>query len=135
MGGWNLFAGKIVAIENGFALIEGGGGERYRVAAGAHRSGEQVDFGIRRDRVHLAAKEGASNAVSGQVHAIEYQGNWVKVTLTRPSGARLVAVIEDQEFFGRPAKVGDQVNATFAPEAAHFMAKGTGSQSMIGEPV
>jgi len=135
MGGWNLFAGKIAGIENGLALIEGDGGERYKAPAGQRRTGEQVDFGIRRDRIHLAAKDGATNAVSGQVHAIEYQGNWVKVTLTRPNGARLVAVIEDQEFFGRPAKVGDQVKATFAPEDAHFMAKATGTQNLIGEPV
>ncbi len=135
MGGWNSFAGKIVGIENGVALVDGEGGERYRAAAGQHRIGDQVDFGIRRDHIHLAAKEAAGSAISGQVHAIEYQGSWVKVTLTRKNGARLVAVIEDKEFFARPTKVGDQAQATFAPDAAHFMTKGAGSQSMIGEPV
>ncbi|MSO70045.1 MAG: ABC transporter ATP-binding protein [Alphaproteobacteria bacterium] len=135
MGGWNSFAGKVVGLESGIALVEGEGGERYRVVAGQQRTGDLVDFGIRRDHVHLAAKDGAGVAISGQVHAIEYQGSWVKVTLTRKNGARLVAVIEDKEFFARPTKVGDFAQATFAPESVHFMAKATGSQNLIGEPV
>ena len=135
MGGWNLFAGKVTGIENGFALVKSESGEHYHVAAGQHASGHQVDFGIRRDRIHLAPKEGgAPNHVAGEVHAVEYQGNWVKVSITRGNGDRLVAVIEDQEYFVNPAKVGDRVEATFAPEDAHFMARSTGTQNLIGEP-
>jgi putative spermidine/putrescine transport system ATP-binding protein len=136
MGGWNLFAGRVAGIENGRALVESNNGERYRVAATQrHAAGDQLDFGIRRDRIHLAPKEGgAPNHVAGEVHAVEYQGNWVKVSITRKNGARLVAVIEDQEYFANPAKVGDPVEATFAPDDAHFMERSTGTQNLIGEP-
>jgi len=135
MGGWNLFSGKVVGIENGHALVKSENGEQYHVAAAGRAAGDEVDFGIRRDRIHLAPKDAnVPNHVAGEVHAIEYQGNWVKVSLERKSGHRLVAVIEDQEYFANPAKVGDRVEATFAPQDAHFMERSKGSQNLIGEP-
>jgi putative spermidine/putrescine transport system ATP-binding protein len=135
MGGWNLFRGRVEGFEDGVALIDSGAGERYRVAAAGLGRGAEVDFGIRRDRVHLLSGEtGLHNAVAGRVHAIEYQGTWVKVSIGRAIGTRLVAVIEDKEFFDRPVKVGDEVRATFAPESAHYMERATGTQNLIGEP-
>ena len=136
MGGWNVFRGKVEGIESGLALVDGGNGERFRVPAAKLARGGETDFGVRRDRVHLLnGQTGVQNAVSGKVHALEYQGNWVKVSIEREGGARLVAVIEDKEFFARPVKVGDQVQATFMPDAVHFMERATGSQNLIGEPV
>jgi len=40
----------------------------------------------RRDKIHLGRSDSEDkNSVTGVVHAIEYQGNWVKVTIVKPN--------------------------------------------------
>ena len=134
MGGWNVVSGTIAEVNNGEATIKGGDGMVYGANANGEGVGAEMNIGIRRDKVHIARDTaGDKNSVAGVVHAIEYQGNWVKVTIIKPNDERLVAVIEDQEFFETPAKVGDNVHAVWSIEDGRVLEKALGSQNLIGE--
>ena len=102
-----------------------------------HQVGEEVNFGIRRDKVHSGGRGASIWTVAtrwaASVHAIEYQGNWVKLTMTREQKRELVAVIEDREYFANPTKVGDQVTVTWASEDVRLMERASGAQNLIGE--
>ena len=136
MGGWNVFAGTVSEVESKLVTVAGTEGDSFHLPPDGHEVGQEVNFGIRRDKVHLAGGEvdlDRSNALGGTVHAIEYQGNWVKLTMTREDRRNLVAVIEDREYFTNPAKVGDQVTVTWASEDVRVMERATGAQNLIGE--
>jgi len=55
------------------------------------------------------------------------------VTVVKPNDERLVAVIEDHEFFQEPATVGDNVHATWSIVDGRVLEKALGSQNLIGE--
>ena len=136
MGGWNVFAGKVSGVEDTVVTVAGTEGDQFHLPRNGHQVGQDVNFGIRRDKVHLAggsAEAGGGNALGGTVHAIEYQGNWVKLTMTREQKRDFVAVIEDREYFANPTKVGDAVTVTWASEDVRLMERATGSQNLIGE--
>ena len=134
MGGWNVLKGTVAEIENNATKLKGDDGQLYQVGANGKEVGNVVSFGVRRDKVHLASEEEAeNNAVSGVVHALEYQGNWVKVTIVKPNDERLVAVIEDYEFFKKPANVGDNVVATWAAGDGRMLDEAIGDKNIIGE--
>jgi len=136
MGGWNVFSGAVRDSKNNMETLKGPGSEVYQVPAQGKKEGSDLSFGVRRDKVHLLGTEGQEdrgNALSGKVNAVEYQGNWVKVTIDRPEADQIVAVIEDREYFTNPANVGDDVTATWSPTDVHFMEKALGEQNLIGE--
>ena len=136
MGGWNVFNGTVAGSEANLNTVKGAAGEEFHVPSNGHSQGQDLSFGVRRDKVHLAGGAGQAdrgNSLNGKVHAIEYQGNWVKVTIDRPDAPELVAVIEDREYFTNPANVGDEVTATWSAEDVHFMEKAMGEQNLIGE--
>ncbi|MBT6443121.1 MAG: ABC transporter ATP-binding protein [Alphaproteobacteria bacterium] len=136
MGGWNVFGGQVAGVEADMQTVRGAAGEEFHVPVDGHTKGQDLNFGVRRDKVHLAGTDGQEdrgNSLNGKVHAIEYQGSWVKVTIERPDAPELVAVIEDREYFARPANVGDEVTATWSAEDVHLMEKAIGEQNLIGE--
>ena len=134
MGGWNVVNGTIADVSNGETTIKGGEDEVYGLRANGQAVGASLSIGIRRDKVHLSGGQSdGKNSIAGVVHAIEYQGNWVKVTIVRPNDERLVAVIDDHEFFEKPAKVGDNVHAVWAVEDGRALEEALGSQNLIGE--
>lgn len=134
MGGWNVVRGTVAEITDGEATVKGSDGMLYAVKANGEAVGGDMNIGIRRDKIHLNLDRGGDkNSVPGLVHAIEYQGNWVKVTIVKPNDERLVAVIEDQEFFKSPATVGDNVHAVWSVGDGRLLEKALGSQNLIGE--
>ena len=134
MGGWNVVSGTVAEVNNGEATIKGGDGLLYGAKASGEAVGADMNIGIRRDKIHLKRDAaGDKNSVAGVVHAIEYQGNWVKVTVVKPNDERLVAVIEDHEFFQDPATVGDNLHATWSIVDGRVLEKALGSQNLIGE--
>jgi putative spermidine/putrescine transport system ATP-binding protein len=134
MGGWNVVNGTVAEVNNGQMTLKGDSGEVYHLTATGTDVGRSLSFGIRRDKVYLGGSEGdAQNSVKGVVHALEYQGNWVKVTIVKPNDERIVAVIDDHEFFSNPAKVGDNVHAAWTTEEGRALEQAIGSQNLIGE--
>src|SRR5262249_18425434 len=82
--------------------------------------GARLVGSIRRDRVSVSKAQGCAtasgkvNALLGEVHAIEYQGSYVKVTIQRPSGEEFVANVIEGDFFRDPLAIGDSMLASWA---------------------
>ena len=136
MGGWNVLSGQVLSDNENLSTVKSPYGEEFHVPKNGHNKGEDLSFGVRRDKIHLLGsgdQKDMGNSLNGKVHAIEYQGNWVKVTIDRSDTEQLVAVIEDKEYFSNPANVGDQVTATWSASDVHFMERAEGEQNLIGE--
>jgi putative spermidine/putrescine transport system ATP-binding protein len=115
MGGQNVLSGKVEAISDGVAILRHDSGDRFAVPAdgSACTEGELVFCALRRDRIELE-KAGATgraepNVLHGRVHAIEYQGSYVKITLDVEGVDEFVAFVGDNRFFDHPVDLGDRV--------------------------
>jgi putative spermidine/putrescine transport system ATP-binding protein len=121
MGGQNVLSGKLVAVANGEALLASAQDDRFALPwrRSDAQEGALVHCAVRRDRVQLEplggpGRAGPVNALAGTVHAIEYQGSYVKVTLDVPGWPGFVANLADDRFFAAPVDIGDPVLARWA---------------------
>jgi putative spermidine/putrescine transport system ATP-binding protein len=118
MGGQNVLSGKVTAVADGEAILLSEPGDRFALPFQGSTDfvGTLVHCAVRRDRIQLEkvpapGRSGQVNAMTGEVHAIEYQGSYVKVTLDVPGWPDFVANVSDAEFFAAPADLGDRVLA------------------------
>ncbi len=122
IGGQNVISGIVERSAGGAAIAVTGTGSRIEVPLGnGHAAaGEQVFGSIRRDRIAVRRQaKGTSvadlmNAVAGEVHAIENQGSYVKVTVDLGDGEEFVANILDEDYFVDPIDIGEAVVASWA---------------------
>jgi putative spermidine/putrescine transport system ATP-binding protein len=117
-------------VDGGVATLIDGTGARFAtpVKSTAPAEGQEIACCVRRDRVeveklHAPARSprDATNVVSGAVHAIEYQGSYVKVTIDVPRSEQFVAHLADHVFFATPLDIGDAVLARWATEDVHLL--------------
>jgi putative spermidine/putrescine transport system ATP-binding protein len=122
IGGQNVLAGTVENVVNGYAIVTSDDGARLSIA-GYKKSlskGTRLVGSIRRDRVSVIKAEGSTmlsnevNTLLGEVHAIEYQGSYVKVTIQRPAGEEFVANVFDEDFFRDVFDIGDRVLARWS---------------------
>ncbi len=121
IGGQNVLSGAVERVAGGAAIAVTGTGARIEIPLGnAHVTpGEQVFGSLRRDRVAVRRREpGAAggellNAFAGEVHAIENQGSYVKVTIDAGDGEEFVANVLDEDFFLDPIDIGAPVVASW----------------------
>ena len=130
MGGQNVLAGTVVSVDGGVATLVDGTGARFAtpVKSTAPAEGQEIACCVRRDRVEVEklhaparASGDSTNVVSGAVHAIEYQGSYVKVTIDVPRSEQFVANLADHVFFATPLDIGDAVLARWATEDVHLL--------------
>ncbi len=127
MGGWNVFQGEVSKMANGAAEIHSPTGEEYHLGRSDIAVGANIGFSIRRDKVHLVRgkTDGPSkeaNCLSGEVHAIEYQGTWVKITMAHGAKSELlVANVNEAEYFVDPVGLGDAVEARWKAKDVHLL--------------
>ena len=130
MGGQNVLTGTVVSVEGGAATLIDGTGARFAtpVKSTAPAEGQEIACCVRRDRVeveklHAPARSprDSTNVVSGAVHAIEYQGSYVKLTIDVPGSEQFVANLADHVFFATPLDIGDAVLARWATEDVHLL--------------
>jgi putative spermidine/putrescine transport system ATP-binding protein len=122
MGGQNVLTGTVESVVDGHAIVAGDDGARLSIAVDKERlvKGSRLVGSIRRDRVSVSKAEGGAtpsnevNALLGEVHAIEYQGSYVKVTIQRPAGEEFVANVFDEDFFRDALDIGDRVLARWS---------------------
>ena len=122
MGGQNVLTGTVESVVDGYAIVAGDDGARLSTTVYKEGlvKGSPLVGSIRRDRVSVTKAEGGAtpsnevNALLGEVHAIEYQGSYVKVTIQRPAGDEFVANIFDEEFFRDALDIGDRVLARWS---------------------
>jgi putative spermidine/putrescine transport system ATP-binding protein len=133
MGGQNVLVGEVSSIADGMATLKSAPGDRFVVplASLPGRQGELVHCSVRRDRIQLekayaGARPTQANTLLGEVHAIEYQGTYVKVTLDIEGWPDFVANVTDERFFAEPVDIGDHVLARWSPTDVHVLAADLG---------
>jgi putative spermidine/putrescine transport system ATP-binding protein len=132
MGGQNVLIGRVSAAQGGKVMLDLAGGGRVEFTSSkAPPMGSAIHISVRRDHIHLtepANKDGKDtvNTVTGKVRVTEYQGSWVKVTLEGVSPEDFVINLSDSEFFAKPVKAGDIVDARWSSADVHILAGGAG---------
>lgn len=126
MGGQNVLAGKLRAVEDGSALLDGPNGARYRVPLRGNDAavGSDVYFSVRRDLIELrrgVPDELEENSVHDDVEGVEYQGIYFKITLSRVAGEEFIVIEPDSRFLANPVAFGEKVAASWRPEDAHLL--------------
>jgi putative spermidine/putrescine transport system ATP-binding protein len=130
MGGQNVLAGTVIAVIGDTATLVDGTGARFTipVKSTAPAKGEAISCCIRRDRVEVERMRApspspgeATNVFAGTVHAIEYQGAYVKVTIDVPRREQFVANLADHAFLAAPLDIGDAVVARWGTEDVHLL--------------
>src|SRR5215471_4195095 len=130
MGGHNVLSGTVTAVAHGMAILVSASGERYAVLLPPQTVtvDDTVCCSIRRDRIVVtktppcgAPMPAESNTICGTVHAVEYQGAYVKVTIQRPEQEDFVAHVADGDFFTQHVDLGDRVVALWATEDVHLL--------------
>ena len=129
MGGQNVLSGTVTAVANGIARLVSDSGEHYAMLLSPQAAvNDTVFFSMRRDHIALekASSHGGNapvqtNAICGLVHAVEYQGAYVKVTIERPGQEDFVAHLADSDFFTQQLAIGDRVMARWSVEAIHLL--------------
>ncbi len=129
IGGQNVLKGRVERHTDRQTILVGSRGERIAIPAGGIRppDGSSVSCSIRRDRVELSKAPPVFdladqlNAALGTVHAIEYQGTYVKVTIDMATGEEFVANVLDEVFFREPVDIGDRVVARWSAADLHIL--------------
>ena len=122
VGGQNVLSGTVESVMNGTAAIAAENGMRFAVSVGDVRPvrGSRLFGSIRRDRIKLekvppgSKSGGGLNTTMGEVHTIENQGSYVKVTLNLAGDDEFVAHMLDEDFFSDPLDIGDRVLARWS---------------------
>jgi putative spermidine/putrescine transport system ATP-binding protein len=121
IGGQNVLSGTMESTTGDMATLTTSSGEQLAIrGATLPEKGSAIHCCIRRDRIGIAKalttvlRASEVNSVLGNVHAIEYQGSYVKVTLDLSWSEEFVANISDIEFFRDPVKIGDRVLARWS---------------------
>jgi len=122
VGGQNVLSGTVESAMNGTAAVAAENGARFAFPVGEARPmrGSRLYGSIRRDRITIekvppgSKPPGGLNTVVGEVHAIENQGSYVKVTLEPSNDEEFVANMVDENFFGNPLDIGDRVVARWS---------------------
>ncbi len=122
MGGQNVLTGTVENVVDGHAIVAGDNGAAWSIAVNKEglTGGSRLVGSIRRDRVAVGKAQGGAtspseaNTLFGEVHAIEYQGSYVKVTILQPAGEEFVANVLDEDFFRDSLDIGDRVLARWS---------------------
>jgi putative spermidine/putrescine transport system ATP-binding protein len=132
VGGQNVLAGSVESVMNGTAAVAGKNGMRYAIPVGERRPmrGSPLWGSIRRDRIAIekiapgAKPASGLNAVAGEVHTLENQGSYVKVTLDLGDSEEFVAHVLDETFFTQPLDIGERVVARWSASDVKLLADG-----------
>jgi putative spermidine/putrescine transport system ATP-binding protein len=127
-----VLSGTVERVASGTATALTGTGARIEVALrGSHVApGGQIFGSVRRDRIAVRRRPPVQqpmdlvNAVAGEVHAIENQGSYVKVTLDLGDSEEFVANVLDEDYFVDPIDIGEPVIASWAARDVRLLEDG-----------
>ena len=122
IGGQNVLSGVVDRLAGGHALLLTGTGTHVEVPlAGTHVAlGERVFASLRRDRI-VVRRAGTGelhrellNSVTGEIHTIENQGSYVKISIDLGDGEEFIANVPEEAYFLDPIDIGDRAVATWS---------------------
>ncbi len=136
VGGQNVLSGMVESVLNGTAAVIAENGARFAFPVGDIRParGAKLWGSIRRDRITIEkVPPGAKptiglNAVLSEVHTLENQGSYVKLTLDLGGGEEFVAHVLDEPFFADPIDIGDRVIARWSASDVKLLDDGAGAR-------
>ncbi len=136
VGGQNVLSGTVESVLNGTAAVVAESGARFAIPVGDIRParGAKLWGSIRRDRITIEKVPPGTkptvglNAVLSEVHTLENQGSYVKVTLESADGEEFVANILDEYFFADPIDIGDKVVARWSASEVKLLDDGAGAR-------
>src|SRR6516225_1907213 len=141
MGGQNVLSGAVERVADGRAVAVTGTGTRLEVPLGGARlvPGMTVFASVRRDRVTVRRPASAEprrdlNSVDGEVHAIENQGTWVKVTIDIGEDERFVANVPEKDYFADPIDIGERAVAAWQAADVRLLEDGRADGSAAPVP-
>jgi putrescine transport system ATP-binding protein len=131
IGDINLIEGGVVAIDATGAVIEDGGGRRYRVAEAAGATvGARVAIALRPEKLRIATVAAAAatvdseNAMRGRVWDIGYLGDISIYQVRLADGTRMKASVANvTRLVERPIGWDDEVVLSWAPSAAVLLTR------------
>ncbi|MBS0519995.1 MAG: ABC transporter ATP-binding protein [Proteobacteria bacterium] len=132
VGGQNVLCGKVEGVTDGTAVLVSERGARlaFPVSGRQPARGAELYGSIRRDRIAIEKLPAGSlppnelNAIVGEVHTIENQGSYVKVTVDFADDEEFVAHVPDDEFFRDPLDIGDRVVARWSASDINLLDDG-----------
>jgi putative spermidine/putrescine transport system ATP-binding protein len=132
MGGQNVLSGTVERVTDGRALAVTGTAARLEISLGGMgiASGEPVSAAVRRDRVTVRRPASGEkwrdlvNSVDGEVHAIENQGSWVKITIDLGGDQEFVANVAENDYFADPIDIGERAVASWQPGDVRLLEDG-----------
>jgi putative spermidine/putrescine transport system ATP-binding protein len=121
IGGQNVLSGAVERLTDDRAFMLTGTGAQVEVPrAGALVTlGETVFVSLRRDRIKVRRPAMGErhrelpNSVTGEIHTIENQGSYVKITIDLGDGEEFVANVAEESYFLDPIDIGDRAVATW----------------------
>ena len=122
IGGQNVLSGTVERLADGQATVLTGVGARIAVPVGGARvtPGETLFASLRRDRIGVRRAVSGElprdlpNSVAGEIHTIENQGSYVKITIDLGDGEEFVANVLDEDYFVDPIDIGDRAVASWS---------------------
>ncbi len=122
IGGQNVLSGAVERLADGRAMMLTGTGAHIDVPLKGARvaAGETLFASLRRDRIAVRRpapgelRRELPNSVTGEVHTIENQGSYVKITIDLANGEEFVANVLDENYFVDPIDIGDQAVASWS---------------------
>ncbi len=131
MGGQNVMFGKLVSLNNGTAYLESSRGDHFTFPAekAAVEKGENAYFSVPRDRIELRVAtngrgaEAEANTVIGTVGSVQFQGEWVRVTVDGAAEDEFIANLRSERFLENPVDRGDPVSARWSERDVHVLAR------------
>ena len=142
MGGQNVLSGTVERVVEGRAVAVTATGARAEVPLGGVRvvPGSTVFASVRRDRVTVRRPASGElrrdplNSVDGEVHSIENQGTWVKVTLDLGEDEQFVANIPERDYFADPIDIGERAVASWQASEVRLLEDGRADGSTVPMP-
>lgn len=130
MGAQNVLTGTVEKKTKTQAMLRMASGAALEVPATEISAdvGGKVSVSIRRDLVEVhgaGARKGESapNTIDGTVIALEYQGNYVKVSVDVEGVDTFVANLSDRAYFADPVQPGDKVTVSWDSGNVHVLSK------------
>jgi len=136
IGGQNVLSGAVERVAEGRATALTSTGTRIEVPLTGTlvTPGETVFASLRRDRIAVRrpapgeTRRDLPNTVMGEIHTIENQGSYVKVTIDLGDGEEFVANVLEEDFFIDPIDIGDRAVATWAARDVRLLEDRPGGQ-------
>jgi putative spermidine/putrescine transport system ATP-binding protein len=130
IGGQNVLRGQVITLNAGSVTLRGAHGANFVLPrdASTPATGQTLSFAVRRDRMTVSGDDSAialaPNTLRGRVRELEYQGIYMKVSLTTddPDAPGCVVYVEESTFFKDPVSVGQRVRCHWAADEARGLA-------------